>query len=194
MLHLRALSEGERVLDVHAQIANGALDLRVAEQDLHSAQVARLLIDNGRLGSAQRMGPVIPSTQSDPGDPFVDQPSVLPGTDMIGVIDPTRKDELVKRATSAFEPGQHAAASGLKASVYAEFELAMLKARVNAGLDRARSSGKILGRPKVPTAVEDAIRAALSMGKGIRRVAADLGVGNSTVARIKATMVAMKAA
>ena len=59
MLRLRGLSKGERILYVDAEIANGALDLRVAEQNLHSAQVACLLIDDGRLGSAQRMGPVI---------------------------------------------------------------------------------------------------------------------------------------
>ena len=40
MLYLRALSEGERILDVNAQIADGALDLRVAKQDLHGAQIA----------------------------------------------------------------------------------------------------------------------------------------------------------
>jgi hypothetical protein len=33
---------------------------------------------------------------------------------MIGAINPARKDELVKRAASAFEPGQNAAAGGLK--------------------------------------------------------------------------------
>ena len=37
---------------------------------------------------------------------------------MIGVIDTAREDELVKCAASAFEPGQNAAAGGLK-----EFEL-----------------------------------------------------------------------
>jgi hypothetical protein len=55
MLHLRALSKDERILDVNAQIANGALDLRVAKQDLHGAQIACLLVDDGGLGSAQRM-------------------------------------------------------------------------------------------------------------------------------------------
>jgi hypothetical protein len=59
MLHVRALGEGERVLYVDAQVSYGALDLRVAEQDLHSAQVPGLLIGDGRLGSAQRMGPVV---------------------------------------------------------------------------------------------------------------------------------------
>ena len=37
MLHLRALSEGEGILNVDAQIANRALDFRVAEQNLHGA-------------------------------------------------------------------------------------------------------------------------------------------------------------
>jgi hypothetical protein len=52
-LHLGAFGKGKRVLNVDAKIANGALDLRVAEQDLHGAQIAGLLIYDGRLGSAQ---------------------------------------------------------------------------------------------------------------------------------------------
>jgi hypothetical protein len=35
MLYLRALGEGECILYVHAQVPNGALDFRVAEQELH---------------------------------------------------------------------------------------------------------------------------------------------------------------
>jgi hypothetical protein len=58
-LHLRALSEGEGILYVDAEIANGALNLSMAEKDLDSAQVARLLVDDGRLSSAQRMRAVI---------------------------------------------------------------------------------------------------------------------------------------
>jgi hypothetical protein len=60
------------------------------------------------------MGPVILRAQSDPGHPLIDKSSILPSADMIGVIDPARKDELVKRAASAFEPRQNAAAGGLK--------------------------------------------------------------------------------
>ncbi len=37
MLHLRALSEGERILDVDAEVADCALDLRMAEQNLQGA-------------------------------------------------------------------------------------------------------------------------------------------------------------
>jgi hypothetical protein len=51
-LHLRALSEGQRVFYVDAEIANGAFDFRMAEQDLYSALVSGLFLDDGRLGSA----------------------------------------------------------------------------------------------------------------------------------------------
>jgi hypothetical protein len=37
MLHLRALSEGERILDIDAEVADRALDLRMTGQNLHGA-------------------------------------------------------------------------------------------------------------------------------------------------------------
>jgi hypothetical protein len=69
MLNFRALCEGERIFYVDAKIANRALNLRMAEQNLHSAQVARLFIDYGRLGSTQGMRPVVLPAQPDPGNP-----------------------------------------------------------------------------------------------------------------------------
>jgi hypothetical protein len=114
MLHLCAFSERERILDVDAQIPNGALDFRVAEQDLHGAQVGRLFVDDRGLGSSQRMRPVVRRPQSDSGHPLINEPCILPGADMVGVIDPARKNELVNRSTSAFEPGQDAAAGGFE--------------------------------------------------------------------------------
>ena len=70
--------------------------------------------------------------------------------------------------------------------VFGEFERAMIRERVNAGLARARAKGVQLGRPRVPEDVEAAIRAGLASGMGIRKVAAQLGVGTSTVRRVKA--------
>jgi DNA invertase Pin-like site-specific DNA recombinase len=70
--------------------------------------------------------------------------------------------------------------------VFAEFERAMIVGRVNAGLARARAQGKTLGRPKVDASVEKAVRALRVKGKGIRKVAAELGIGVSTVQRIEA--------
>jgi DNA invertase Pin-like site-specific DNA recombinase len=72
--------------------------------------------------------------------------------------------------------------------VFAEFERAMIQSRVKAGLARARANGKRLGRPKIAAGTEDAIRAGLARGAGIRKVAAALGVGVGTVQRVKGAM------
>lgn len=45
--------KGQSILYIDTKIADGAFDLRVAKQDLHGAQIARLLINNRRLGTAQ---------------------------------------------------------------------------------------------------------------------------------------------
>jgi len=72
--------------------------------------------------------------------------------------------------------------------VFAEFERAMIRERVNAGLARARASGKRLGRPRVGDTIEAEIRKALEAGKGMRKVAREVQVGTSTVQRVKAGM------
>jgi DNA invertase Pin-like site-specific DNA recombinase len=72
--------------------------------------------------------------------------------------------------------------------VFAEFERAMIRERVNAGLQRAKAQGKTLGRPKVAPEIEEAVRASLRTGAGVLKTAATLGVGSSTVQRIKAAM------
>jgi len=66
--------------------------------------------------------------------------------------------------------------------VFAEFERAMIRERVHAGLDRARAKGKRLGRPQVAPAVEESIRTAA--GRGQLAIARELGVGVSTVRRV----------
>lgn len=68
--------------------------------------------------------------------------------------------------------------------VFAEFECAMIRERVKAGLERARVQGKILGRPRTPELVEERIRAARLQGKGIKKIATELGIGVSTVQRV----------
>jgi DNA invertase Pin-like site-specific DNA recombinase len=68
--------------------------------------------------------------------------------------------------------------------VFAEFERAMIRERVCAGLDKARAIGKRLGRPKVSSSVEHAIRAAREAGKGQLAIARNLRVGVSTVRRV----------
>lgn len=73
---------------------------------------------------------------------------------------------------------------------FAEFERAMIRSRVRAGLERAKARGVRLGRPKTGAKVEAVIRARLATGEGIKKVAKAVGVGNGTVSRIKAAMAA----
>ena len=74
---------------------------------------------------------------------------------------------------------------------FAEFERAMIRSRVTAGLDRARARGVRLGRPRTSAKVEAIILSRLKAGQGVKKVAKAAGVGNGTVSRIKATMAAM---
>jgi DNA invertase Pin-like site-specific DNA recombinase len=68
--------------------------------------------------------------------------------------------------------------------VFAEFERAIIVERVRSGMARAKAQGKHVGRPPVSEKVEAAVRAARAKGKGIRRIARDVGVGVGTVQRI----------
>lgn len=76
------------------------------------------------------------------------------------------------------------------AGVFAEFERAMIVARVNAGLATARAKGRKLGRPRTADRKTDAIREALEAGGSVRKVALALGTSVGTVHRVKASMTA----
>ena len=62
--------------------------------------------------------------------------------------------------------------------VFAEFERAMVRERVMAGLKRAMANGMILGRLKIDEAAKSAARHALRSGKGIIKVAKELGLAS----------------
>jgi len=67
---------------------------------------------------------------------------------------------------------------------FAEFERSMIRQRVHAGLKRAVQQGKQLGRPRISEALEKRIQTQLRAGKGILKVAREIGVGTGTVQRI----------
>jgi len=71
---------------------------------------------------------------------------------------------------------------------FGEFERSMIRQRVNAGLKRAVEAGKTLGRPRIGPAVEKRIQSQLRAGKGINKVARELGVGTGTVQRVRQEM------
>jgi DNA invertase Pin-like site-specific DNA recombinase len=74
--------------------------------------------------------------------------------------------------------------------VFAEFERAMIVARVKAGLQRTRAKGTRLGRPPIPEEKVEVIRSMLSSGAGIREAARKTGAGTATVQRIKRSLAA----
>ncbi len=69
--------------------------------------------------------------------------------------------------------------------VFAEFEREMIRERINAGLARAKErgtkSGRPIGRPRIPDKTLAAIHAARAQGKGIKRIAHEVGCGVGTV-------------
>ena len=72
--------------------------------------------------------------------------------------------------------------------VFAEFERAMIRERVNAGLaesEERRASAS--GRPPISPQQEEAIRKAKAGGQGIRSIARGLGLGVATVHRVVST-------
>ena len=73
---------------------------------------------------------------------------------------------------------------------FAEFERAMIRSRVKAGLDRAKARGVRRGRPRTGAKIEAVIRSRLARGEGVKKVAKAIGVGNGTVSRIKGEMAA----
>jgi DNA invertase Pin-like site-specific DNA recombinase len=70
--------------------------------------------------------------------------------------------------------------------VFAEFERAMIQERVKAGLVRARKEGKKLGRPTISAAKEAKIRKLRASGKGILKIAKEVGCGTAAVQRVLA--------
>ena len=60
--------------------------------------------------------------------------------------------------------------------VFAEFERSMIRERVMAGLDRARSQGKRLGRPPVPPILIEKMKRMRGEGMTLTAIAKKVGV------------------
>jgi DNA invertase Pin-like site-specific DNA recombinase len=76
--------------------------------------------------------------------------------------------------------------------VFAEFERAILKSRIAAGIERARSQNVRIGRPPMPISRVEKVQKALKDGQSIRAVAAATGVSTATVQRVKRSMKTVK--
>ena len=68
--------------------------------------------------------------------------------------------------------------------VFSEFERAMIRERVNAGLARARANGKRLGRAPHGEEIEAKIKELRAVGMGKLKIGKTLGIGTSVVQRV----------
>jgi hypothetical protein len=62
----------EGVIDLDAEISDGAFDLGMPEQELDSPEIARPSIDQGGLGATERMRAEQPRVETDAADPLRD--------------------------------------------------------------------------------------------------------------------------
>ena len=102
--NLGIFGEGQCVFHVDPKVAYCVLDLAMTEKDLDSAQVACGPIDYRRLRSPKRMGAILASHQADRRNPIIHKPGILARAEMLSMIDAARKDKVVDRTASAFEP------------------------------------------------------------------------------------------
>ena len=67
----------QRVIYLDSKVSDGALQLGMAEQDLHGPQVLRALIDQRCLSSPHRVRAIDRRIEADGGNPLMDDPGVL---------------------------------------------------------------------------------------------------------------------
>ena len=92
---LNLLRYRERVIDLNAQISDGAFDLCVAEQELDGPKTAGAPIDQRRLRSSEGMGAKKLGLKSDSGNPFRDKPRVLACRHAAALVAAAREQKLV---------------------------------------------------------------------------------------------------
>ena len=68
----------ESVVDLDAEVSHGALELRMAEEQLHGSQIPGSPVDEGWLGTPDRVRSVPGRIKADFLHPAVNNASVLP--------------------------------------------------------------------------------------------------------------------
>jgi hypothetical protein len=76
-LELDLLRDAKRIVDLDAEVANSAFELRVPEQQLHRPQVAGLLVNLRHLRSPQRVRLISRAIEAGAFNPAMDNTSVL---------------------------------------------------------------------------------------------------------------------
>ena len=76
------LRDCQRVIYLDAEVPDCALDLGVAEQNLHGAEIACFSVDECGLGSPQGVRPENRRIKSDQQQPLIEEPGILPSAEM----------------------------------------------------------------------------------------------------------------
>ena len=64
------LGDGERIVNLDAEVPDGALHFGVPKEKLNGAEVPGSPVNQGRLGSPQRVGAEQRRVEADAGDPL----------------------------------------------------------------------------------------------------------------------------
>ncbi len=72
------LGDAQRIVEFNAKVSDRAVHLGVTERELNRPQVAGLSVNDGSLGSPQRVRPVPARIEADRGNPAADETGVLP--------------------------------------------------------------------------------------------------------------------
>jgi hypothetical protein len=103
----RLLRNFQRIIDLNAEVANGAFELGMAEQKLHGGQILRAFIDQCGLSAPHGALPIYGRAQSCGCHPLVGNLSELTHRDMLRCSEPAVKQVSVWRKMFAFYPRGH---------------------------------------------------------------------------------------
>ena len=81
-LDINLFGDGQGVINIDTEVADGALDLRVSEKQLHRAQITCFPVDERCFRPSQRMGAKFGRIEPNTANPVRDQAGILPSTQM----------------------------------------------------------------------------------------------------------------
>ena len=103
-LHFRLFGHLECVIDPDAEVSNGALELRMTEQELHCTQILRAAIDQRGFRASQCMGSIRGGVEADLPHPPADDPRVLPCRQMRRGMQAARKQVVLRAPARRPDP------------------------------------------------------------------------------------------
>src|SRR5262249_21331884 len=96
--------DAERIVNLDTEVANGAFQLCVSEQQLDRSQIAGLLVDLCRLSAPHRMRPISRRVETGALDPAMEDAGILPGREVRLTMKAAWKEELAASESAFGEP------------------------------------------------------------------------------------------